>query len=741
MTDTATCGNFQYQTGEDLATAGSRWGLWLERFKLYVLAKDLSPERIKANFLLMIGPEVHEIYKGLRRKEDNETPAEAYKLLSDHFTAQRSEFAEEQKFRHTKRRQGEPIHDFVMRLRQQAVHCSFGETLERNLLSQFVAGSNMSAFQEKCCQTKELKLAKAIEIAQAYESTAHNMSMLINPTAEEHTSILYTAQQSQKQPSSDRQASKQPTRNGHMRNKQCGYCGRSCKSKETCPAKGQKCLNCGKLGHYASMCRSTKSQKGSYDRSNRSQVPKSFIRHIDTTEACESTNTSSHTLDKVEYAKYIRFKQAEQYGLFAVKASSTRINDGPRVNVHVNNTEMLFLIDTGAPTNVIDEETYRTMNPTPTLEKCNTTFYGYKANEPLPILGHFVAQISHSNKRMKAGFIVIKGQAELLLGHKTAIELGIIQVCRRLTANDFKGDQSQQQEKYKALFPQLFSDRIGCIKGAEVRLDIDPNIRPVKQKLRPVAIHLQDAVSKELQKQVDEDILERVNSTMGPTTWISNLVVIPKGNPSEQVTGETQLKELHEYARRNDEEAKKRMKKDFDLRMKAREPQIKVGARVLLKVERKVKSDPTWDPTPYTVITVKGTMITAKRDNRQVTRNVSLFKPFYDFGEKIDNDPKIIITGQSPSHTQPVPLSQTMHDLAPPELDQQLPQPEPETQQQLQLNHAQTTNKVGRPRKEDRNSIQANLKGDVTEPRRSERLKAKNQDRQEDVVSQPQMQN
>ena len=75
-----------------------------------------------------------------------------------------------------------------------------------------------------------------------------------------------------------------------------------------------------------------------------------------------------------------------------------------------------------------------------------------------------------------------------------------------------------------------------------MKLDIDPTIKPVKQKLRPVAIHLQDAVAKELQVQVDEGILERVDLTMGPTTWISNLVVIPKGDPNDQVTGKTKVR-------------------------------------------------------------------------------------------------------------------------------------------------------------------------------------------------------
>jgi hypothetical protein len=114
-----TCGLFQYSTGEELTTVCTRWEMWLERFKMYVHAKDLEEERIKSTFLLMIG---FEAFKSIRGKEDKETPEQAYKLLTDHFTARRSEFAEEQRFRHMKRNSGEPIHDYVMRLRQQAIH-------------------------------------------------------------------------------------------------------------------------------------------------------------------------------------------------------------------------------------------------------------------------------------------------------------------------------------------------------------------------------------------------------------------------------------------------------------------------------------------------------------------------------------------------------------------------------------------------------------------------------------------
>ncbi len=64
----------------------------------------------------------------------------------------------------------------------------------------------------------------------------------------------------------------------------------------------------------------------------------------------------------------------------------------------------------------------------------------------------------------------------------------------------------------KKTFPNAFSGKLGCLKGYEVKLEIDPNARPVKQKLRPIAVHLQDSVKAELEKQVEEGILERVDS-------------------------------------------------------------------------------------------------------------------------------------------------------------------------------------------------------------------------------------
>ncbi|CAF1066845.1 unnamed protein product [Brachionus calyciflorus] len=71
---------------------------------------------------------------------------------------------------------------------------------------------------------------------------------------------------------------------------------------------------------------------------------------------------------------------------------------------------------------------------------------------------------------------------------------------------------------------------MGMITDVEIKLEVDPNVRPVKQKVRPVAFHLREMVEEELKAQVKEDILERVDENSGPTEWISNLVIVPNSS-------------------------------------------------------------------------------------------------------------------------------------------------------------------------------------------------------------------
>ena len=85
------------------------------------------------------------------------------------------------------------------------------------------------------------------------------------------------------------------------------------------------------------------------------------------------------------------------------------------------------------------------------------------------------------------------------------------------------------KEKLITLFPKVFSDKIGRLKDREAVIHIDPNVKPVKQKLRPIPIYLKDAVVKELENLEKQGVIEKVN---GPTTWVTSIVPVVKRKPT-----------------------------------------------------------------------------------------------------------------------------------------------------------------------------------------------------------------
>ena len=86
------------------------------------------------------------------------------------------------------------------------------------------------------------------------------------------------------------------------------------------------------------------------------------------------------------------------------------------------------------------------------------------------------------------------------------------------------------------------------------------------------------------------------------------------------------MKAVKALAEDNDAKAKNRMKQEYDQRMKVRECRLTVGDLVLVQQPQTQKSSTKWDPCPYVVETVVGSMITAARADHTITRNSSHFK-------------------------------------------------------------------------------------------------------------------
>ena len=68
------------------------------------------------------------------------------------------------------------------------------------------------------------------------------------------------------------------------------------------------------------------------------------------------------------------------------------------------------------------------------------------------------------------------------------------------------------------------------------------------------------------------------------------------------------------------------MKACADNQKSALSPEVKPGDAVRIKQPKTTKLTPDYRPHPYTVVRVKGTMVTAKRGNHWTTGNVSFYK-------------------------------------------------------------------------------------------------------------------
>ena len=78
-------------------------------------------------------------------------------------------------------------------------------------------------------------------------------------------------------------------------------------------------------------------------------------------------------------------------------------------------------------------------------------------------------------------------------------------------------------------FPNVFSG-VGKLSGYQLKLHIDPEIKPVAQKPRRIPYPLKEKVTKKINELLDLDIIEKVS---GPTTWVSPAVIAPKPNKDD----------------------------------------------------------------------------------------------------------------------------------------------------------------------------------------------------------------
>ena len=113
--------------------------------------------------------------------------------------------------------------------------------------------------QERLLETDDLDLSKALNIAKIHETNIEQMKLISN------TDVHYVGSRRERKPATRQRYTAPPARmTDGARPKtwrspddaKCSTYGRIHTS-QTCPAQNETFYNCGKLNHFAAMCRST----------------------------------------------------------------------------------------------------------------------------------------------------------------------------------------------------------------------------------------------------------------------------------------------------------------------------------------------------------------------------------------------------------------------------------------------------------------------------------------------------
>ena len=157
--------------GEDV---GMRWGRWMERFELYLQVKEVKVESKMVHLLYYAGEYVHEKYIPLKKVEDDYAAVVA--TLNGVFNPPVNKQMNVFRFQNMRQFEGEPIDEFVSRLRGTVNTCGFATGHEESQLkSQIIQGCLSENLRRNALEKENLSLEELLKMGKIGESVANFM--------------------------------------------------------------------------------------------------------------------------------------------------------------------------------------------------------------------------------------------------------------------------------------------------------------------------------------------------------------------------------------------------------------------------------------------------------------------------------------------------------------------------------------------------------------------------------------
>ena len=477
-----------------LATPGTPiipWNQWSKLFINYMLACDAtaySNERKKAMLLHALGAEgqrtFHTLTEDFITVDDDDTCyTKAMKMLKSHYAPTMNVVVERYNFRKGGQLPGEGVDSYITSLRELIVTCEYGTMADEMIRDQLVEKTNSCRVRDRLLLVRNLTLTKAIEVARQTEQAIKEAKSLTSSSSDMKGD---TVQQVRVRPNTARKAYynfKRPDKK-HEQQFACYRCG----SKEhkanndKCPARHAKCPSCFKIGHYASVCRSSASSK---------------VHHVDEDEFCSDDEG---------------YDPDPEYVLTVTQPYT---DDEIYVHIQIGGAhELKMMVDTGSKHTLIPESVYKKIKSPGVMSPPDVGLCGY-GNNPIKVRGYFTSTLTYNGRTAESKIYVTQGGTPIL-GRKL-FRLLLLQIHSTTDTSYVMHTVENEAE-----FSDVLNDKLGTAKRFTHHIKLKADATPVQHSVRNVPLAVREPLSEEIQRLCDSDVIEKIESS----EWVSQLLLL-----------------------------------------------------------------------------------------------------------------------------------------------------------------------------------------------------------------------
>ena len=331
-----------------------------------------------------------------------------------------------------------------------------------------VCGIRNDRIQQRLLAESTLTLENAIKIATSMERAAMNLED-IHKSRDTEASVMKV------QPGPGEKSSFQGP---------CYRCGGR-HAFDSCRFRDSECHYCHKRGHIAKKCCK---KQADMKRSGAPQRSTHMVReeNINSDEEEEDMNA----LYKMDYGRTKPIK----------------------IEIHLNGVPVVMEVDTGASLTVVNEITFNEIKsrcPSLKLEASKIKFRTF-TGEIVPTLGETKVYVAYDNQVAELPLFVVAGNKPCLLGRNwlQTIHLNWPTILKLTPSPMSKPNEGLGQVLDQ--YSEVFDNSLGTMKGAKAHIYLKDDVEPKFCKPRPVPYALKDRIEQELDRLVQEGILEPV---------------------------------------------------------------------------------------------------------------------------------------------------------------------------------------------------------------------------------------